>query len=137
MRKTAPALELHFVASRQARFFLRMGLVTAAVCCVMLPLAWAVAALSILLAYGFYLWRQPQRAGEMRLSDTQCVLTHRGAPPRILNVLPGTWVTEHLVVVQGRDAETQRFVTQLIWADSLSADDHRRLRAHLRWRAQT
>ena len=134
MQKNAPALELQFVASRWARLFFCVGGVLAGMGCVALPLEVGLPALAVLGFYVWWCWRGRCLGGWVRLVGGRFVLARVGEVERACCLLRTTVVTEHLVVLQGRDEVTGRFVAVALWGDSMGADAHRLMRAHLRWR---
>lgn len=131
-------------SSRRLAAILTIGHAAVAALLLFLDFAalWKVAALALLFASLCFELRAALRLGAnavtmMRISaDNIFSVKSRAGEWRECEVLGSTYVTAFLTVVNLRPAGKRRVRSIVILADSMTADDFRRLRVWLRWRPQ-
>lgn len=123
-------LKLNFIASYQWVLFQGVLCCCALIAMVMLPLAfWQTASLVVvLLAYSYYLWVEwCSTSMTLCLQQEHILLNERPVLLRSAVVWP--W----LVVLSLKDVKSQKLSQHLIFADCCTTDEHRQLRAYLRF----
>jgi toxin CptA len=136
--------ELPLTPSRRLAAILLAGHAAVAVLLVLLDMAavWKAAALALVCASLVLELRVALHAGARAVTALQIAVDDgfsirtRGGGWQACEVLGSTYVTAWLTVLNLRVGGARRIRSVVILADSMAADDFRRLRTWLRWRAQ-
>lgn len=79
---------------------------------------------------------RPNQAVRLQCGDDGALALHDGAEWHVVTLRADTFVSPHLTVLRHVEEGARRPRSTLILGDSLPADDYRRLRVWLKWRAK-
>jgi len=131
-----PTLTLSIHPSRWLRTALALLHLLAAAAVLLAYLAvWVQAVLLIAVAASLGLHLRPRPSLEIRCEADGRLLLQKDGDWQVASLQPATMVTPWLSALQFRLGESRRTRTLAILPDSLPADDFRRLRVWLKWKA--